>query len=295
MIILNTRIMYSQLPCDYYLCLNFDDTVCLSHLNIDTNDSKTNLWQIGQLNKPYFNADNNNTNVIITDKFYPYARNNYSTFNIKYLATDGDIYGFKIVSGDYNVQTDSLNDYGKIEFSPDNGITWIDLLNDTVYNAGFIWYVKPILTGNSDGWQYFEMFLADIRSAFDIHLGDTLMYKFTFISDSIEDDLGGIMFDNICFNDFVEGISDISFKPIVSKIYPNPSQDKFTIEFENPASDIFQLSIYNIKSELMLLQENISRNKIVINGHFLKPDIYIYKLTNFKAQTRSWGKFVVTK
>jgi hypothetical protein len=200
-----------------------------------------------------------------------------------------------MIHGDYNVQTDSLNDYGKIEFSPDNGITWFDLINDTIFNLSFIWYSKPILTGNSNGWQYFEILLADNGSVFNIQIGDTIIYRFTFISDSIEDDLGGIMFDNICFNDFVEGISETNFKLIKSKIYPNPSQNYFTIEFDNPRSDFFQLSIYNIKSELILNIENISENRILIDGHLLKPDIYIYKLTNYKAELRSWGKFIVTK
>lgn len=287
--------MYSQFPCSYFLCLNFDDTICLSHIKIDTNESQRNLWQIGQLNKSYFKTGNNLTNAIITDRFYPYATNNYSTFTIRNLATEGDIYGLKMIHADYNVQTDSLNDYGKIEFSPDNGKTWIDLINDTLFNLSFMWDLKPILTGNSNGWQYFEMLLADNGSIFNIQFGDTIIYRFTFISDSIEDDLGGIMFDNICFNDFVEGISETKFKPIKSKIYPNPSQNYFTIEFENLTSDFFQLSIYNIKSELILTKENISENIIAIDGHLLKPDIYIYKLTNHKVKSRSWGKFIVAK
>ena len=292
---IHVQILYSQFPCEQYLCLDFDDTTCIGHLNIDTIGVRNNLWQTGMLNKPYFVGQGNFSEAIVTDLSFPYAPNSYSTFTIRYQATDGDIYGFKMISGIYNVQTDSLKDFGKMEFSPDKGLTWVDLLTDTIGNAGFIWNSKPVLTGNSNGWQYYDMFLADIRSFFNIRLGDTLLYRFSFISDSIEDDLGGIMFDDICFGDFVEGISDIIYKPIKSIIYPNPSQQYFTIEFENPASGLFQLAVYSIKSELIFTQENISDSETVIDCKFMKPGIYIYKLTNAEAQTRSWGKFIVTK
>ena len=62
----------------------------------------------------------------------------------------GDFYGMKMLTGNYLVKSDSLKDYGKIEFSPDNGSTWIDIINDTAYSSSISWYsAKPILTGNS--------------------------------------------------------------------------------------------------------------------------------------------------
>jgi hypothetical protein len=121
------------------------------------------------------------------------------------------------------------------------------------------------------------------------------LFRFTFISDSIYDNLGGLMYDYLYFFDFIEGISEIRFKPIRSSIYPNPTSDLFTIEFENPLSDPFELSIYDIRSKLVLKKENITDNKIVIDAKPFKPDIYIYKLTNMKAHKRCWGKFVTAK
>ncbi len=198
--------------------------------------------------------------------------------------------------GQYAVQTDSLNDYGLIEFSPDNGTTWIDIINDTLYSSTFLWYSpKPVLTGNSYGWEHFDVSMADIGSVFNIQLGDTLLLRFSFISDSIADNQDGLMYDNLCFTDFVEGISETSFKPIKSKIFPNPVKRIFTIEFENPDSELFQLSIYDIHSNLIFTRDNISENNVVIDAQSFEQGTFIYKLTNLKAQERSWGKFIIVK
>ncbi len=41
---------------------------------------------------------------------------------------------------------------------------------------------------------------------FPIELGDTVLFRFSFISDSIDNQKDGLMFDNIRFMDFTEGI-----------------------------------------------------------------------------------------
>ena len=138
------------------------------------------------------------------------------------------------------------------------------MINDTNYKD-IIWYSNnPVLTGNSHGWKHFEVILSDIGSVFNVHFGDTLLYRFTFTSDSIPDNLGGLMYDDICFYYFVDGISEIRFKPIKSKIYPNPSAQIFTIEFENPASEPYQLSIYDIHSKLVYTKDGISETRLLL-------------------------------
>jgi hypothetical protein len=294
LLMLNVHFIYSQTPCDNY-CLNFEDTLCLSTIVIDTATVQNNLWQIGRSYKPYFDSAQSPKNVIITDSINPYPVNNHSVFISRNMATMGDVYGFRMFTGAFNVQTDSLHDYGMMEFSPDNGATWVDMINDTVYNV-FVWYSqKPILTGKSPGWKYFDVLLADIGSVFNIQMGDTLLFRFTFVSDNIAENLGGLMYDDFCFFDFVEGISEVQFKPIKSKIYPNPSIRNFMIEFENPLNKIFELAVYDIHSKLILKKENIPDNKIGIDTNSFKSGTYIYKITNLKAQKRCWGKFIVAE
>ncbi|MCX6272287.1 MAG: T9SS type A sorting domain-containing protein [Bacteroidetes bacterium] len=292
--LLNVQLLYSQSPCDNYW-LNFEDTLCLSHLIIDTTAYPQNIWQIGRPQKPSFDSAYSFPNALITDTLNFYPANNNSVFIIRNTAALGDLYGCRMFQGLYNVQTDSLHDYGRIEFSPDNGTTWVDLINDTIYNA-FIWESqKPVLTGNSNGWKYFDVILADIGSVFNVQFGDTLLFRFSFTSDSIPDNFGGLMYDNFYFFQFIEGISEIHFKPVKSAIYPNPSTDIFTLEFDNPVSDQFELAVYDIHSKLILKRQNITENQVVIDASAFQPGIYIYKLTNIKAKKRCWGKFITTK
>lgn len=282
--------LYSQ---DFYL--DFDYPYGMEHVQIDTTLA-ANLWQTGPPQKTGFNIALSQPNVMITDTIHPYPVDNYSAFTIWDIIDEGYYFGLKTFRGAYRVQTDSLNDFGKMEFSPDRGISWIDIIDDTVFMGTFTWFTpKPVLTGTRGSWQYFELTLADIASAFALQMGDTVLYRFSFQSDAIADTLAGLMYDNLSFGSWVEGISETRFKSINSKIYPNPSKEYFTIAFSNPNSASFQLSVYEINSKLIFSIENISESNISFDASDFVPGIYIYKLTNLEAKERSWGKFAVTE
>jgi hypothetical protein len=295
LICLTSSLAFSQNWGDDY-CIDFDDQENRDHLFIDTLNYPGNIWQIGHPWKVAFDSAQSAPNVIVTDTINSYPVNNNSAFIIKDLATEGMIMGIEVFWGYYNVQTDSLNDYGKIEFSPDKGITWYDLIADTLYRASWEWFsYEPVLTGNSGGWKFFEILMYDIASVFDIHIGDTVMYKFSFVSDSIPENLDGIMYDNLCFWEFIEGISEIRFKPIETSIYPNPSSSNFMIKFKNPQDDSFQLNVYNARSKLMFSKEGVNGTTVGFGKENLPAGIYFYKLTNSNRNERGWGKFIVTE
>lgn len=295
MICLNFSLAYSQNWGDNY-CLYFDNGDNLDHLIIDTLNYPDNLWQIGRPQKPVFNEAQTLPNVIITDTINSYPVNNSSAFIIKDVASLGMIEGIENLTGYYYVQSDTLNDYGKIEFSPDKGITWYDLIADTVYRTNWKWFSsEPALTGNSGGWKYFDIVMFDIATVFDLHIGDTVLYKFSFTSDNISENLDGLMFDNLCFEEFVEGISEIRFNPVETSIYPNPSSGNFTIKFKNPHDDPFQLNVYNAKSKLMFSREGVKGTTVAFGKENLPSGIYFYKLTNSNKNERGWGKFIVTQ
>lgn len=278
---------------DEWLSINFDNDYCLDYIYVDSISDTNNIWQIGTLNKAMADTNACSTIAIMTDTVNPYPVNDTSSFVIKTVATFGIYYGCKNISGNYYVQSDSLNDFGTIEFSPDNGLSWYDMLNDTIYSANFFWFSKPVLTGNSNECKYFDGVLCDIGSAFGINVGDTILYRFTFISDSIFDNKSGLLFDNFQFWDYVEGISEIRFLSVKSKVYPNPVDEYFTIEFDNPDAASFDLAVYDIHSRPVLKQDDITSDKIPLNAALFKPGIYLYKITNVPESKRSWGKFVV--
>ncbi|PLX01729.1 MAG: hypothetical protein C0595_13695 [Marinilabiliales bacterium] len=282
--------VYSQ--CENY-CLDFEDTTCINQLQIDTSSSN-NSWKIAHPQKPDFDGAYSQPLAIVTDSISWYKTNDSSVFFINNPVSMGDIYGLGILQGRYNVQTDSLKDFGKMEFTADGGQTWVDLLNSNKYESNYNWWTyQPVLTGNSNGWKYFEVILSDIGSIFDIKLGDTITYRFTFISDDIQDNLGGLMFDNICFSSFVEGISEQRFLPLKSTIFPNPSKDNFNVEFENPENQNYHIAVYNSNSVMQFIDKKVNSGSYNIDAKKLLPGIYFYKLTNPVTLRRSWGKFIV--
>ena len=279
---------------DYYL--NFDQPEYLDHVSFDTVNFPGNSWQIGQPQKNIFNQALSFPNVMVTDTTNPYPINDTSVFVIKNLGTQGVMYGLEVLQGFYYVNSDSLNDYGLFEFSPDNGATWIDLINDTSNLPNISWWSeRPVLTGNSNGWIYFEVMLMDIGSAFQTGFGDTIIYRFSFISDNIPEESDGLMYDNFNFYEFIEGISEIRFKSVKTSISPNPSSSYFRIDFENPYNDSFQLNIYDENSKLMMSNDNVTGHSTGFKAAILTPGIYFYKLTNNNRHERGWGKFVVSR
>lgn len=295
LICLNFSLVYSQNWEEDY-CINFEQPQFLDHLYIDIAGFPGNLWQVGPPQKTTFNYANSEPNVIVTDTLNFYPPDNTSGFIIKNLASSGFIYGLEFFSGFYFVQADSVNDYGLMEFSPDNGVSWIDLINDTAYHININWTTpKPVLTGNSNGWKYFEVMMMDIGSVFNIQYGDTLLFRFTFSSDNAPENLDGLMYDNFCFYQMIEGISEIHFKPVATSIYPNPSSSNFTIKFKNPSDDPFQLNVYNSRSKLMFSKEGVTGTTVEFSKANLPAGIYFYKLTNSNKNERGWGKFIVSE
>lgn len=296
LLIMQTHFIFGQWDCDNYT-LNFEDTFCLELLTIDTLANPGNVWQTGKPQKTIFNSAYSLPNVIVTDTINPYPPNDTSVFIIRKAAGGGFEFSHTVIlSGFYQVNSDSLNDYGLIEFSPDDGSTWIDLLNDTVYNSYYIWWsTKPVLTGNSNGWQPIYVWLADLGPVFNIQWGDTIQYRFTFISDSVSDTLDGLMYDDLHFEDWVEGIEELGFTNISSTAFPNPTSEILTIDFENPDYSPFELTIYDNSGKRISKQTDLTKDKAIINTNGLQSGVYYYLLTNQSDKKWTRGKFIIEK
>lgn len=86
-------------------------------------------------------------------------------------------------------------------------------------------------------------------------------------------------FDNMCniLEVFVPEIqTDVSLN-----VFPNPSNGSFKIEFENPDSEFFSLSIYSLTGQTIYSQITY-QELIQVNEVFDQEGIYFYKLTNHK-------------
>lgn len=276
----------------------FDNIPAKDHLFIDTISNPNNIWQIGKPNKSIFNSAYSVPNAIITDTTHTYPINEMSSFIIKNTANYGFYFLYEVsIAGYYNVNTDTLTDYGKIEFSSDNGNTWIDLLKDTIYNSYIKWSgAKPVFSGNSNGWKHFEVDVTQLGPILNIHLGDTILYRFTFISDSIQTNKDGLMFDSFFYTDVVTGIDENNDKNINTICFPSPADRKITFGFEPCLNEKSKLIIFDSFGKIILSENIFNENKIELNTEKYKSGLYLYCLINEKDRREiSKGKFIIQR
>ena len=270
--------------CDSYQ-LNFDINYSINHLSFVNKTNHKNIWQLGAPNKKIFTSTFSKQNVIVTDTINSYPVNDTSVFIITNV---GCMEGFDwphtvSLHGRYYVDSDTLKDYGKIEFSPDNGKKWIDLLNDsilidTLYDHYWCWDTfgyndNPVLTGDSKGWKDFDVELAMLGHFYGVRMGDTVQYRFTFISDSIQTNKDGLMYDDFYFMDYAEGIDDIPTGNTVS-IYPNPSSDQLFIR-TNREIVKQSVQIIDCTGRVVFTDMNFTKNAIHVGQ--LNNGIYVLK------------------
>lgn len=213
---------------------------------IDTVANPNNIWQIGHPNKTIFTTAYSSPNVIATDTLNPYPINDTSSFTIIHIADLGWYWQYYIIyiDGWYSVNSDTLTDRGYIEFSPDHGNTWF--YADSIMNHGCCFSGSeelPTFTGNSFGWQHFHYCLC---APISVNIGDTVLYRFTFISDSVQTNKDGLMFDNLEFMDMIEGVDEIQNDNLIS-ISPNPATSELKIQ--NAELKIKEIEIYSVVGE----------------------------------------------
>ena len=172
---------------------------------------------------------------MITDANEPYPVNDTSSFILKF---ERDEESYNLGGGNiqlslsfwYKINSDTLTDYGKIEVSADNGLSWIDIMSeDETY--GFHWMEsKPVLSGNSNGWQYFSVDISELT--YSVGFCDTLLYRFSFISDGVQTNKEGWIIDDFGLDDMYEGIEDFG-NPDLITIYPNPAANEVSVAADN--------------------------------------------------------------
>ncbi len=259
----------------FYSCtVNFEDDPCweASYWNL-TIPGSNNIWQICVPNKTVFDSALTSPHAILTDSTGSYPVNDTSGFIIKAVLQPYCMCAY-MIGGWYKFDSDSLKDFGRIEISIDHGTTWLNVLSDTVI-PGFEWLTpKPILTGRIHQWRKFNAIFP-----FDYNYTvDTLYYRFTFITDSIQTNQDGWMLDDIQLTAHTEGIADISSQDEIN-IYPNPAANMITLwgKTLNGNTDV---SVYDIMGQLCL-QKTIT-NKESIDVSSLSKGIYVVKVLGRK-------------
>lgn len=266
--------LFAQLPHNYNLYVfNFEDT---THHNCLILKDSNSIWQIGTPQKTLFNSAYSGNRAICTDTLNNYGISDTSSFIVKHVAQQGwfsfgipGLYHARIFSGWYWVDSDTLNDYGIIEFSPDNGTSWYNPLEDPIFIPNLAIIDTPVFSGNSGGWKHFLFRLEnDLPGSIPpIILNDTILFKFSFISDSVDNQRNGLMFDDLRFVDMAEGIDELSdFQNL--QVWPNPTSDILYLKTPNELKGKkINLLVYNNMGQI------VKKSNLSLSGNIDQIDV----------------------
>ena len=258
--------------------IDFETNPCweASYYNLSIQGSD-NIWQVCTPNKSIFDSAYSTPKAILTDSTGPYPINNTSSFIIKFAPYSYCMCA-PVLGGYYKLDSDTLKDFGRIEFSLDHGVTWLNALSDTIIPDWEWLGQKPVLTGRIHQWREFYAILWNYFTT------DTLYYRYTFVSDGIQTNQEGWMLDNLSLIEHTEGIQDLASRDEIT-IYPNPTYGTISIESKNVTKEM-DVSVYNIQGRL-ILEQTINNNKGDLNISNLDKGIYMVKVlsrNNYRAK-----------
>jgi hypothetical protein len=282
--------------CTYNTFQNFDFNYSADssayYFYFDTTQTN-NIWQVGTPDKTIFDAGFNMPRALVTDTVNAYPINNISSFQFSILNCSGqdvddDCAGnywgpiFYIV---HRIETDGGLDGGTIEVSHNNGISWVNLiqdtinllqiggnmytLNDTVASLG-----KPGFSGSA-GWDDITI---EYQGSFYDDTMDTITLRFIFASDAIETNQDGWMFGFISVGGIFEGIDEIRNDNLIS-IDPNPASDKLLLH-RTKSSPNQTVQIMNNSGQV--LYNNVSFFPETIDVKQFTNGIYVLKYSDGK-------------
>jgi hypothetical protein len=281
---------YSQIN-SYSICNSFDSNIVL--INVDSNG----IWEIGKPNKSIFDSSYSGLNSMVTDLDSLYPNNDTSIFYATY-SYNGWIPNYLGIFHPLEIElihrfnTDTTSDYGAIEMSFNGGNTWYDVLssahniswgpyqnhhyflgtNDTIYDSLSI-------SGNSNGWVH-SKFSKDIEQLVfndSLSLGDSILLRFTFVTDSIGRNEGW-QIDDLCIKMDIFNTVEENHRETKISIIPNPAKEIIRIQFSDPNVRVQQeLKIYSITGQLVLHQM-ITPPESEINIETLESGVYLYTI-----------------
>ncbi len=266
--------------------IDFEHPAVFNRIYFDSVNNPNNIWQIGIPGKTLFNDAHSPVHVIITDPVNPYPLNDTSSFIITHERWFGPTAWFNIEFY-YKMDSDTLTDFGQIELSIDNGLIWYNLLTQDSL-LGVDWFdPKPVLTGSILTWTHVYASLSDLANS--IGYSDTVLFKFTFISDSIQTNKEGWMIDDFNFSDIVEGLDETYFHNPIS-IYPNPTSSFIKIDKRNYGDNETAI-ITDLSGRVLMRLKRYKGDEIDVKSFI--PGVYFVKYID--AEGMSSMKLVVSR
>jgi len=237
-----------------YLWDSIQFTEPREYLFLDT--SSANLWQIGEPAKLYFDSAFSAKRAIVTDTLVAYPPNASSYFELVLPIIEFEGIGGAGVIFSYKIDSDSLKDGGYITISFDMGNSWCNFATyaDSCYSPeAEITFTsqEPLafdllhngelgFSGRSLVWNKIEFgwIIYGVKSANSGLRADTMLVRFHFASDSIDNPKDGWMIDDIFIygRERPGGLNHYLGNQL--SLYPNPSTGEFSFKLQQSYSQV---------------------------------------------------------
>ena len=266
------------------------DTLPNQSLKIKIDTGSANIWQVGRPRKTIFNRAASIPNVIITDSINYYPNNNVSRFSFKaYIWSAHNILALQWMQ---KLDMDQHHDGGIVEYSLDAANTWHNVFNDpNLYNfMGFQPANQDTLPSGEYAFSGKDTTWRNVWVCFNTSMisvsTDTIYFRFTFKSDSINNSKEGWMIDNMFLqNTLIHPVTEIVNKDYTN-VFPNPTSDIVNVEILNRKEFkiIEHAEFINSEGKTLKRWDNISSNFWFDTSHYAEGTYVLKIKTNSKSE-----------
>ncbi len=264
------------------------DTIAGSSLFINL-DSSTGIWQVGAPSKSILNSPHSAPNSLMTDTLNTYPALDSSQFHFTVGATW--FWGIVAYQWTQSIDFEEISDGGLIEFSVDSGDTWENAFTSPyVYNFfGFDFQNVDTLSNGKVGFTGTDSLMRNVWLCLDaswLSLQDSVRFRFTLVSDSVDNSNEGWLLDNMKLSTTI--IHTLNEKELEEymQVYPNPTNGVLNIRTQkiNDFHIIEHMQLFNSEGKLIEEYENIpTKFSLNIKNH-PKGTYYLHVKTNIKTE-----------
>ncbi|MBC8172324.1 MAG: T9SS type A sorting domain-containing protein [Chitinophagales bacterium] len=279
---------------DLYQYFDGADTLEYSTILVELDTSSFNIWQIGSPQKVIFDSAATFPNAIVTDTINNYPINNVSSFVCKF-STDEWTFGnggIFAIQWKQKLDLDKKHDGGIVEYSIDNGTTWLNVFN-TPYTYNFYGYDeanKDTLVSGEYAFSGTDSLWKDIWLCYEFSYMidyDTFAIRYTLKSDTLENFKEGWLIDNMMTHLTLAHTIKNDEQTEYLYVYPSPTDGIVHIEAEKLQEYhiIESMELMNTTGEIVK-RYGRSPTKFYIDISDQKNGLYYLKVnTNIKSET----------
>lgn len=230
--------------------INFDGDTCYKQvLIIDTVNYKHNVWQIGKPNKTVFTSAFTSPNAIVTDTIHQFPQADTSVFLLRlpcWRYFNGAWWPMLTLQFYHSLDIDTGIRVA-IEVTSDTLHNWVNVKNDTLPYDFYFEFPVPNLDSSTPGGQLTTLTRPLAAMFAGRKYYDTMLFRFTIISDSGVHNKDGWMLDGFWIEYYAESVPLLQ-NPTLITLYPNPSHGNIYIHSDKPHKDAM-ITIHNIQGQ----------------------------------------------